>query len=256
MRKLISTILALAMAAAAQVRIPGPGGSTPTATYTGPVYTGQNCVGGGTIGTATVACSTSLTVNAGDEIGVYGTLGDSGQTLTSCSSAAGATATVTWTKIAAASDIHDLTNNETEALCVGNVTNGGAVKPQMNWSSNGTDEGILAAAYSGSSNATDTGIGQVNAGSSSANANTPGTITTTVNNDLLFGGVADTAGTGATISAGTTSVTFTKRVCTTLWGGQSCIEDGGQTTAGAGTTAAWSFSNADRNLAGMVAIKK
>src|ERR1700733_1449905 len=97
---------------------------------------------------------------------------------------------------------------------------------------------------------------QVNAGSSSTNGNTPGTITTTVNNDLLVGVVEDEAATSATITAGTTSVALTSRVCSTADGGQVCLEDGGQATAASGTTAPWTFNNTDRNLAAITAVKK
>ncbi len=82
----------------------------------------------------------------------------------------------------------------------------------MNWGNSGSDASIVAAGVSGStSHLVDTnGSGLDNAGcATTANCNAGGTITTTVNNDLLIGGVADVAGSSATITPGTSSVTFT-----------------------------------------------
>lgn len=260
-RSTLIAFLLFALTLSAQVKQLGPvkvaGASKQTfgAASPAPTYTGQNCTGGGVAGLTTSTCTATITVTTGDQVVVFSTQGSPSVTLSSCSTATG-TATVTWTVKSDGTTGHDATNNETLGSCVGNVTNGGTVEPRATWSNTGNDDSIVAAGYSGSaSHATDGQVNQVNAGSSSANANTSGTITTTTNNDVLVGGVADTAGAAATISAGTTSATFTKRVCTTVWGGQTCIEDGPQTTAGAGTTAAWTFSNADRNIAGLVAVK-
>lgn len=212
-------------------------------------YTGQNCTG------ATNVCSSAFTVATGDEIVVFGTNGSTSETLTSCSSATG-TATATWTVITAATNIADTSNGESGGMCVGSVTAGGTVEPKMNWNSLGSDNSIVAAAISGSSSqAIEAGAGKDNAGSTGANANSSGTVTTTANGDMLVGGVADVSGPSATITAGTTSVAFTNIVCTTLWGGNTCLEYGIQATASSGTQAAWTFSAADRNIATIVALK-
>lgn len=231
--------------------VSGGGGSSPT-------YTGQSCHGGLGANITNVPCNTTMTVSTGDEIVAGGNVGDQARTLTSCSSLSGS-ATVTWT--VPLNNVPEPSNNEALAICVGNVTGGGTVQPQMNWNTAGADGGIVAAAYSGStSHATDGSTGFTNfPGVTTPNGNLSGVITTTTNNDLLVGVVADTAGQSSTITAGTTSVTYTKRVCTGTspgdWGGQTCLEDGAQTTAAAGTGANWTFSAIEVNVAAIVAVK-
>jgi len=224
------------------------GGSAPS------YVSGQNCTGGSGGFSSTVACTATFTVSIGDEIVVGTSTGLGTATISSCGTNSG-TATVTWAVNSAASNIHDTTNAETTAICIGHVTGAGTVEPIATWSTGTGDQGIVAADFSASNNTIDVGVGQANAGSSATNGNTSGTITTTVNHDALISLVEDSSGTGATISAGTTSVTFAKIICTTSFGGQDCLEWGQQTAAASGTKAAWTFNNTDRNLVSMVALE-
>lgn len=215
--------------------------------------TGQDCTGGRTTSGASTTCSAPITVSTGDEIVVGGN--NAGNiTLTSCSSASG-TATVTWSNVTSASNVNDPANGETNGTCVGHVTAGGTVEPEITFSTSGGDGSIVAADFSGSNNTTDGATAQLNAGSTSTNGASSGNITTTINSDALIGVVVDTVGAAAAITAGTASVTFTKIVCTTAWGGQTCIEWGTQVTAGTLTHAAWTFNIADINIASVVALQ-
>lgn len=240
-------------------RIPGPGGAAASGGGS-PTFTGQTCHGGAGSTTLALPCSASMTVSTGDTIVAGGSIGDTAGTLISCTTSSG-TAIITWANVATATPVGgDPGNNEILGTCIGTVTTGGTIVPLMTWSVAGGDASIVAAAYSGSTtHATDGTAGHLNTGSTATNGNTSGTITTTTNNDLIVGIVADTAGQSATITAGTTSVTFTKRICTGTgpgdWGGQTCLEDGAQTTAAAGTAANWTFSTTDVSIATVLAVK-
>lgn len=218
-------------------------------------YTGQNCTGGGTSSGLISVCSATLNVSLGDEIVVFGTIGTSSTTVLSCALALG-TGTVTWTVVTGITATNT-GNGETLGACIGQVTGAGTVEPQINWLNIGSDNSIVAAAFSGSSShAQDTATStNDNTGSTAANGVLSGSITTTQNGDLLVGGTADVSGASATINAGTTSVTYTKIACTTAWGGQTCLQWGQQTTAAAGTQANWTYSLADQNMTGVVAVK-
>jgi hypothetical protein len=216
-------------------------------------YTGQWCSFGGT--GSSLVCTGSLTVSTNDVIVIYSNGGQTGLTLNSCSLSAGS-ASVSWTVDTALTKTENIFNN-TSGWCRGNVTSGGTATPQAVWSSSNAGSTLVAAAFSGTTNALDGSTSINNAsGSTSSNGVTPGTITTATNNDVLVGGTLDVAGTAATISAGTTSVTFTKIGCVTDGTFvQLCMEWGSQPTAGAGTTAAWTYGTSHANLTGIEAIK-
>jgi hypothetical protein len=224
-----------------------------TSPASGASYTGQTCAGGQSASNvSTQACSAQITLSTNDYIFLYSTNGDN-VALSSCTTGTG-TATITWT-VVASFHLWDATNGQGIDACVGNVTSGGTATPTANWGSNTGFTGVIAAAFSGTQRTSDGSTSHQNTGSSSTNGNTSGNITTTTNGDLLTGGLVDTAGSAATVTAGTTSVTFTKIACSALSTANLCIEWGSQTTAGAGTGANWTLSNTDRTVAGIVTSK-
>lgn len=255
---LLAVVLTLApLSSYQQARIPGPGGAGSGGGGGGTgSFTGQTCVtSAASSGSATIPCPGTFTVSLGDIVIVFGTFGNSAATLSSCSTATG-TATVSWSVIAAASGANDGGANEVEGMCIGNTTGAGTVEPQMTWSAGTGDNSIIAAAFSSLTATQDGAQKATNLGSTGTNGNTSGTFTTTVNLDTIVSGFADTRGNAATITAGTTSATFTKiGTCTTTWGGQTCLEWGNQTTAGVGTVAAWTSSVSEENLVAAVAIE-
>lgn len=258
MKRLI-TFLLFALSLSAQVKQLGPvkvaGASKQTfsaaATKT---YTGQVCVGGATGNQSPTPCTSALTLSTGDEIVVGGTQGFLNTVTISSISCASGTATVSWS-VQSGLTLWDATNAQGMVGGVGSVTSGGTCTPQITWSTLSSNVGIMAAAFSGTANTVDgTPATHQNTGSASANANTSGSVTTTNNGDLLAGIIVDTSGAGATVSAGTTSVTYTKILCDSTSAANLCIEWGTQTTAAAGTQANLTLSNTDRTVAGVVAI--
>lgn len=257
MKRLIAFLL-FSLALSAQVKQLGPvkvaGASKSTfSTAASKTYTGQSCAGGTAGAQSVTPCGTALTLSTGDEVVVGGTYGNNTSTVSSISCASG-TATISWSPQAGIT-LFDNTNGQGLVGGVGNVTGGGTCTPQITWNASTSSVGIAVVAFSGTANTVDgTPASHQNTGSASANANTSGSVTTASNGDILAGLLTDTSGSAATVTAGTTSVTFTKILCDATSGANLCIEWGTQTSASAGTQANWTLSNTDRTVAGLIAI--
>lgn len=223
----------------------------------GPSYTSQICVGGSASNQQPVVCGTTPTFVTGDEIVVGITQGVSNTaTISSLACDVGATATITWS-VQSGLNLFDSTNGQGLLGGVGNVTGGGTCKVQATMNTPYDHVGIIALAFSGTSHTVDgTPASHQNTGSAGANGNTSGSVMTGSNSDLLVGFIVDTSGTAATLSAGTTSVTYTKITCDATSGANFCVEWGTQTTGAAGTQANWTatVSTSDRTVAGIVAV--
>lgn len=251
MRRLVAVICALALSLQGQILVRR--GALKAASG-GASYTSQVCVGGSSGNQSPTPCTSALTLNTGDEVIVGGTQGFLNTITISTITCASGTATVTWS-VQSGLTLWDSTNAQGMVGGVGNVTSGGTCTPQITWSTLPSNVGIIAAAFSGTANTVDgTPATHQNTGSSSANANASGSVTTASNNDLLAGILVDTSGAVGTVSAGTTSVTYAKILCDSTSAANLCIEWGTQTTAAAGTQANWTLSNSDRTVAGIVAI--
>lgn len=222
-----------------------------TPLWAAPNYTSQTCQNGTASAGTTIACSASMTVAAMDIVVCVGTV-SSNITLNSITNTG---VTVTWT-VNSSMKIYDLSNNQTLFGGWGVATQAGTITPSLNWTGSNPSNGIFCSAFNDVSSVTDGANNTNNAATGSgANAQKSGTITTTVNGDLLVGGIIDTTGIGATVTAGTLSVSYTKiGTCNDGSGARLCMQWGTQTTAASGTEADWTFSNTDRSNVDIIAF--
>lgn len=209
------------------------------------------CQGGQTGAGTSISCSATLTVTNGDII--LCTVSLSNNANVTSFSGTGATWSVATNAFA-----YNSTDSQGIAGGYGVVTATGTVTPTANFASQ-SFIGIQCADFTSTTGVAasplDGAVASAAGTGTSTNGRSSGSITTTVNGDLLFGGIIDATGTGGTATAGTLSVSFAGIETQTASGNYMNIEDGTQATAAAGTVADWTFSNSDGSAQNLIAIK-
>ena len=166
-------------------------------------------------------------------------------TTASCSDSLGNT-------YAMAALVNDAAHTQQLGICyAANIIGGAADTVYLETPGNGSFgadfRDMMIHEYSGASQTAplDVTAGQVNAGSATANATTSGNVTTTQNNDLVFGAVRVDSG-STTITAGTSPLAFTQLQTNSV----PSMKTEGATLATAGATAAnWTLGAALSNIA-------
>ena len=220
--------------------------------WTAPNYTGNFSSGTFLSGNPqnTIPCN-SINLTSGNIISCFGTFNDNN----ALSSVSNTGVSITW-NVVSGMQSDDPVNGQNAVGAWGSVNATGSASPTLHATSQSNFLGCMCAEFSGTNSTVDGSSATVNVSAGTGtNAQNSGVITTTVNGDLLVGGIIDDTGSSA-FTAGTVSASFTKIACNNDFGVLFCMEWGTQTTAGANTKAAWTSSiGTDNTIANIISFQ-